>query len=264
VRGLKQLPLVGLLVLTLGVPIAIAADPSPSVEPSTDTQPSATIEALGSAEPSGDANASASAEPSDAVAPSTPTQPSETAGPSENQQPSETAPSQPAPLASSTPDHDKLDSGSATDNADKHDGAEGPEIAVTIDGVVGESTNGKGWKTYTLQVGAKTYELSAGPPWFWGDKNPLAAYVGKSVQVKGSMEQNGTEVDVESVNGKLVRAPGRPPWAGGPWVVGENHPGWKPWMAGGKHGHGHDNAPGQLKDKSGQDEPDADESPLPS
>ena len=44
-------------------------------------------------------------------------------------------------------------------------------------------------------------------------------------------------------------APGKPPWAGGPWVVGETHPGWKPWMADGKpgKGHGRENAPGQLK-----------------
>jgi hypothetical protein len=76
------------------------------------------------------------------------------------------------------------------------------------------------------------------------------------------MHQGGTEIDAESVNGKLLREPGKPPWAGGPWVVGQRHPGWKPWMAGGKQGHGRENAPGQLKDKSQQR--DASESPEPS
>ena len=32
----------------------------------------------------------------------------------------------------------------------------------------------------------KTWQLSAGPSWYWGDKNPLNAYVGKSVGIHRS------------------------------------------------------------------------------
>ncbi len=36
----------------------------------------------------------------------------------------------------------------------------------------------------------------------------------------------GTEVDVQTVDGTAIRAPGKPPWAGGWKVQGEKHPGW--------------------------------------
>ncbi len=106
--------------------------------------------------------------------------------------------------------------------------------------------------TYTLTADGKTWILSAGPPWFWGDKNPLAASVGKSVAVVGTTDADGTDVDVQTIDGTALRGPGRPPWAGGPWVVGPTHPGWKDWMADGKpgNGHGRDDAPGQLKKES--------------
>ena len=73
--------------------------------------------------------------------------------------------------------------------------------------------------------------------------------MGKSVSIAGSTHAGETELDVETVDGTALRAPGKPPWAGGPWVVGETHPGWKPWMADGKPGKGlgRENAPGQLK-----------------
>jgi hypothetical protein len=60
---------------------------------------------------------------------------------------------------------------------------------------------------------------------------------------------------VETVNGKALRAAGKPPWAGGPKVVGKIHPGWKEGKAG--RGHGRDGAPGQHKDKV-KDETEAD------
>jgi hypothetical protein len=68
------------------------------------------------------------------------------------------------------------------------------------------------------------------------------------VTIAGDQEGDA-EVDVDTVDGKAIRAPGKPPWAGGPWVVGPSHPGWKSWMADGKpgKGHGRENAPGQLK-----------------
>ena len=128
----------------------------------------------------------------------------------------------------------------------------GPEVPVSVVGTVSTATDADGRASYTITANGKVWTLSAGPAWFWGDKNPLAAFVGKSVTVAGTSHQNDTEVDVETVDGKAIRAPGKPPWAGGPWVVGPTHPGWKDWMADGKpgNGHGRENAPGQLKKES--------------
>jgi hypothetical protein len=77
------------------------------------------------------------------------------------------------------------------------------------------------------------------------------------VKVAGSSATGSSELDVETVDGTPIRAPGKPPWAGGPWAVGSAHPGWKPWMAAGKPGKGKGaaGAPGQAKDKTKADEP---------
>ena len=63
--------------------------------------------------------------------------------------------------------------------------AKGPEVAVTVQGTVTKGTDEKGRPTYSVTAGGKTWELSAGPSWYWGDKNPLNAYVGKSVSIAG-------------------------------------------------------------------------------
>ncbi len=128
----------------------------------------------------------------------------------------------------------------------------GPETAVTLGGTVQKSVDAGDDPTYTMTVSGTTWTLSAGPPWFWGDKNPLDAFVGKSVVVAGTTRAGEAEVDVETVDGTALREPGKPPWAGGPWVVGPTHPGWKDSMADGKpgNGHGREGAPGQLKKAS--------------
>ena len=130
-----------------------------------------------------------------------------------------------------------------------------PEIGRTLTGRVGETTDGKGRPTFTLTVGGVIWELSSGPKWYWGDKNPLAAFVGKTVEVAGTHHEGDSELDVETVNGAGIRAAGKPPWAGGPKVVGERHPGWKAWKADKAQnkpgqGLGREGAPGQLKDKT--------------
>ena len=99
-----------------------------------------------------------------------------------------------------------------------------PEVQVTLKGSVSATTSTDGSVDYTLTANGKTLKLEAGPKWFWGDKNPLKAYVGKSVTIVG--EQSGDEVDVTSVDGTAIRAAGKPPWAGGWKVVGKSHPGW--------------------------------------
>jgi hypothetical protein len=132
----------------------------------------------------------------------------------------------------------------------------GPELTKTLSGTVQQGTDDKGRPTFTVVVGGVTWELSAGPKWFYGDKSPLAKWAGKSVTVAGTYHEGETELDVETVDGQPIRDPGKPPWAGGPWVVGPSHPGWKDWMADGKpgKGHGRANAPGQQKGSTDSDD----------
>lgn len=99
-----------------------------------------------------------------------------------------------------------------------------PEVEVTLRGVVAKSTDANGKTTYTLTANGKTVRLDAGPSWFFGDKHPLAPFVGKTVTIAGG--QRGNEVDVETVDGTRLRAEGKPPWAGGWKAVGSAHPGW--------------------------------------
>jgi hypothetical protein len=99
-----------------------------------------------------------------------------------------------------------------------------PEVAVTLRGVVAATTDADGKTTYSMTTGGKTVTLDAGPSWFFGDKHPLAAYVGKTVTIVGG--QRGDEVDVETVDGTRLRAEGKPAWAGGWKAVGSGHPGW--------------------------------------
>jgi hypothetical protein len=111
------------------------------------------------------------------------------------------------------------------------DASESPEVSLTLQGTVVKGSDGDGHPSYTLSAGGTTYVLSFGPWWFWGDKDPLNAYVGKSVTIAGEREGATNEVDVQSVDGKALRDPGKPPWAGGPKVVGPSHPGYKAWKA---------------------------------
>ena len=101
-----------------------------------------------------------------------------------------------------------------------------PEVAVTLRGTVGTRTNAAGETEYTLTSGSTVVTLDAGPSWYCKDKHPLKAYVGKSVTVAGGQGQGPTAVDVEAVDGKAIREPGKPPWAGGWKAVGSAHPGW--------------------------------------
>jgi hypothetical protein len=103
------------------------------------------------------------------------------------------------------------------------------EVPVSLTGRVGTRTDADGDTAYTLIVGATVYQLHVGPPWWWGDKHPLKDLVGDTVSVTGEGAQGSTDVDVLTVDGKTVREPGRPPWAGGWKAVGERHPGWAQW-----------------------------------
>ena len=125
----------------------------------------------------------------------------------------------------------------------------GPELARTLTGTVASSEDAKGRTTFTMTVDGVVWELSAGPKWFWGANNPLATYVGDAVEAVGTYHAGGTTLSVESVDGTVLRAAGRPDWAGGPKRVGGRHPGFKDGSHPGK-GLGRAKAPGQLKDKA--------------
>lgn len=134
------------------------------------------------------------------------------------------------------------------------DKTKAPAVAVTVSGTVVGTTDGRGRPSFELTAGGTTWELSAGPKWYWGTNNPLAAFVGKAVEVAGTHREGSTDLSVQTIDGTPIRAAGRPPWAGGPKAVGERHPGFKAWKARGGNGkgngHGRATAPGQLKDKA--------------
>ncbi len=137
---------------------------------------------------------------------------------------------------------------------DKQQKAEkGPELSVTVTGTVTTAKDEQGRPTFSITDGATTWELSAGPKWYWGDANPLKAHVGKRITVVGTHHKGDTDLDVETIGGKAIREAGRPPWAGGPKAQGEKHPGWKAWKtwktdgtSGKVRGHGRETAPGQI------------------
>lgn len=138
-----------------------------------------------------------------------------------------------------------------------------PETPVSVSGTIRASTDEQGRTEYSLASGGTTWTLDAGPAWWYGAAHPLAPFVGRSVTIEGTRRAGATEVDVLSIDGTAVREPGRPPWAGGPKVVGEKHPGFKPWKAeraawksawlaqrrSGERVLGRAGAPGQLKPK---------------
>src|SRR6188472_1247625 len=79
------------------------------------------------------------------------------------------------------------------------------EVPVTVQGTVTKGTDENGRPTYSVTADGKTWQLSAGPSWYWGDKNPLNAYVGKSVSIAGNTHAGDTELYVDAVDGKALR-----------------------------------------------------------
>ena len=109
---------------------------------------------------------------------------------------------------------------------DKADKVKTPEEPITLTGTVTTATDADGDVVYSLATGGTSYELDAGPSWFFGTNHPLKPYVGESVRIDGEKKVGSNEVDVLKVNGTVIREPGKPPWAGGWKRVGQIHPGW--------------------------------------
>ena len=227
----NQLRALALLAAVVGVVLValpvLGVDPSPSPSAEVVDPSSAPSSVEPSAEPVA-SEAPASAEP----------------------EPAASAEPEPAESEEPAAEPEENGSGAKPDKAAKPDkGPKAAELPVTLTGVVRASSDEDGG--YTLTVGSHVYSLSAGPKWWWGDANPLAAAVGKTVTIDGEQEEGTSNVDVQAVDGTAIRAAGKPPWAGGWKVVGEKHPGWAQWkvdkLNSREAGHGRDNAPGQLK-----------------
>ncbi len=192
-------------VATLIVMLAVVALPTLAADPSASpgTPPSA--------EPEGSAAVAPSAELVESAEPEESTEPEESVAPDESAAPAERA---------AEPEQGKPDKG-PKEKKDKV-----PEQPVTLEGTVTAGTDDDGDPSYELTSGGTTYQLDAGPPWYHGDNHPLKPFVGQSVTITGEAAEGSTEVDVMTVNGTVVREPGKPPWAGGWKRVGERHPGW--------------------------------------
>jgi len=201
-----------IVVVALALPV-LAADPS--ADPSASAGASVAASESASAQPS--------PQPSPSPEPSTSTAPSAAASVAPRATP-------PRAFASASPEPDEsadTDEDGQTGKGNKgNKGDKTPEVPITLRGTIAMSTDGKGRPSFSLTAGGTTYELEAGPPWFWGANNPLAKFAGKTVTVTGEMHAGATDVDVLTVDGTVIRAPGKPPWAGGWKANGEKHPGW--------------------------------------
>ncbi len=108
----------------------------------------------------------------------------------------------------------------------------------TREGTLETDQDTDGGTVYRVSDGTSSVPLGVGPPWFYGDDHPLAEPVGQRITVIGQRDDGtpGHEAvpeapgdgqpsfEVYSVNGIELRAPGKPPWAGGPAAVGDRHP----------------------------------------
>ena len=99
-----------------------------------------------------------------------------------------------------------------------------PEVPVTVRGLVSSTKGADGTTDITVASGGRTLHLRVGPPWYAAGSNLLTPFVGKTVTIVG--DQEGDTIDVETIDGVAVRAPGKPPWAGGWKKFGAGHPGW--------------------------------------
>jgi hypothetical protein len=258
-------------VALIAVPVlAVAPTPgaeaSPSAVASSSAEPSATSSTQPSASSSAEPSPSAAPSPSPAADPSpgepSPGQPSQSVAPAASPAPSPAASASPEPFGPPIPQPDAGVEPGKPDKADKADRQKVPEVPVTLTGSVGSTTDADGETVFTLTSGGQTFELEAGPLWWWGADHPLAPFVGRTVTVSGETRTGSGEIDVQAIGGTTIRESGKPPWAGGPWKIGERHPGWKPWKVLGEdgrpglgQGHGREHAPGQVKKLADQAAP---------
>jgi hypothetical protein len=119
----------------------------------------------------------------------------------------------------------------------------------TLTGTIVVLPDADGVNEYYLQLAdGSRLKLSVGPPWYWGSTNPLAEYVDQVVEVQGYIDDGVPDeraadvakdravvevsLDVRVIGDETLWTTFRPPWAGGPGVVGEVHPGFAGWSRG--------------------------------
>ncbi|HEY8198619.1 MAG TPA: hypothetical protein VIF44_02525 [Candidatus Limnocylindrales bacterium] len=105
--------------------------------------------------------------------------------------------------------------------------ATGPEVADAISeqtGTVAVQVETDGTTTYVLQTAGGTLVLDIGPPRYWGDANPLVPLVGTSVTMTGVQKPGSDRFAVFTLGDRVIRGPGRPPWAGGAKANGQTGP----------------------------------------
>ena len=199
------------------------------------------------ADPSSSPSGAAPASVAPSAAPAATAEPETTAAP----EPTEDTGTSAKPDKGAKPDKDKSD--------------KAPEADVTYTGTIAATTDADGATEYSMTVDGKKLVLEAGPAWFFATTTyPLAPYAGKQVTIAGEQRAGSDEVDVVSVDGKALREPGRPPWAGGWKQVGKVHPGWSQekadrWAAKMQAKGADCWPPGHCKDKTKDAAPDADE-----
>lgn len=137
-----------------------------------------------------------------------------------------TAVAMPAQAAEPSAPPDPPGQGNKPDHAGPKDKAKQPKESITLRGTVTQASDEQGATVYRLSSEGTLYTLDAGPSWFLGQDHPLAARVGDTVTISGTLATGSTEVDVETIDGESIRDGGKPPWAGGWKTVGQQHPGW--------------------------------------
>jgi hypothetical protein len=209
-RGFLLSAVFVLLVALVALPV-LAAEPSPSGEASPSAESSPSEEASPSPSPEEPSPSPSPEEPSPSPAPESPS--------------AEPSPAVTQPSPAEETDDPGNDQG-PTGKPDKADKVKTPDEPISISGTVTTATDADGDVVYSLATGGTSYELEAGPSWFFGTNHPLKPYVGESVRIDGEKKVGSNQVDVLKVNGTVIREPGKPPWAGGWKAVGQTHPGW--------------------------------------
>jgi hypothetical protein len=132
-------------------------------------------------------------------------------------------------------------------------GANSQETLISVTGEVSTKiVNGDSYYVLLNNEGETLYYLEVGPPWFYRNNNnahPLEGFINQEVNITGEVDQprvalpenanprakankanakmaptDAPTLDVYTIHDQTLRAPGRPPWAGGPKVV-PGHPG---------------------------------------
>jgi hypothetical protein len=109
----------------------------------------------------------------------------------------------------------------------RQSGVLGPQVAETLTdqtGTIALRTSADGTTAYVLETATGVLVLDVGPARYWGDNYPLPPLVGTTVTVMGVQQAGSDEFSVFVIGDRVIRGPGRPPWAGGSTSDGHKAP----------------------------------------